>query len=561
MESDVRHQTETVPFAAPSAGSWELDLAHFSPDCSRLVRDAMELAMPKGMEDGFDLVGAPVKTLDAHFLNGRFYRRLVPLVGAGRNLPAPPNFVLKLATRVHPGFRAREKTAASAMEGRIWLDELRRWEDEWKPAMVANSRCLADIDHADLDDAALADHLLASYKHVTDGLVLHFRLHISDLGPIGLLLVRGRDWGFDSAELMQCLSGYSNATSAPAIALAKIGQALSSTPDSLDDVRAAGPDAANALDAFLAEFGNRLTGGYDFTDQTLSEMPATILAGIRASGDAAIDVAAQAVGDRTASSLRAQLPAGDQATFDQILEDARLLYGLRDENGPITYQWPAGVMRRVLLHIGERLEASGQLASAKHVFDLSADEMATILRGKATNTSALTPASIERRYDTRMSWAALDAPRLLGPEPVLPPLAVLPEALAQLMDATLTLLELIDSPISRSALAGIGIGQASYRGRARVVSDAIDALADFEPGDILVTPFTVPTMNSVLAIAGAVVTEEGGLLSHAAVIAREFGIPGVIGASGAVSAIPDGALIEVDAATGLVTVIEAVAVA
>jgi len=76
-----------------------------------------------------------------------------------------------------------------------------------------------------------------------------------------------------------------------------------------------------------------------------------------------------------------------------------------------------------------------------------------------------------------------------------------------------------------------------------------------EPGDILVAAWTAPTYNTVLSIAGAVVTEEGGVLCHAAVMARELCIPAVIGAQGAMSTIPDGAVIEVDPLASRVSVV------
>jgi pyruvate,water dikinase len=75
-----------------------------------------------------------------------------------------------------------------------------------------------------------------------------------------------------------------------------------------------------------------------------------------------------------------------------------------------------------------------------------------------------------------------------------------------------------------------------------------------EPGDVLVVRFTTPAYNTVLSIAGAIVTATGALLSHAAVMARELGIPAVIGASGALD-IPDGASVEVDPVSGLVRVL------
>jgi pyruvate,water dikinase len=76
-----------------------------------------------------------------------------------------------------------------------------------------------------------------------------------------------------------------------------------------------------------------------------------------------------------------------------------------------------------------------------------------------------------------------------------------------------------------------------------------------ELGDVLITRFTNPAYNTVLLIAGAVVCEEGGPLSHAAVMGRELGIPTVVGALGAVEQISDGDTVEVDATSGRVRVV------
>ena len=118
----------------------------------------------------------------------------------------------------------------------------------------------------------------------------------------------------------------------------------------------------------------------------------------------------------------------------------------------------------------------------------------------------------------------------------------------------LTVVGALEADPGREPLQGMGIGTETYVGTARVVHDAGEALATMEPGDIVVAPYTAPTYNAVLSMAGAIVTEEGGLLCHAAVIARELGLPAVIGASGAMTAIPDGATIEVDPVAGRVLV-------
>jgi pyruvate,water dikinase len=104
-------------------------------------------------------------------------------------------------------------------------------------------------------------------------------------------------------------------------------------------------------------------------------------------------------------------------------------------------------------------------------------------------------------------------------------------------------------------LQGVGIGDRIYRGTARVVSGSDDALDRLEPGDVLVASFTGPAYNSLLPVLGGIVVEEGGPMCHAAIVAREFGLPAVVGALEATSLIADGDEIEVDAAAGRVRVI------
>ena len=109
---------------------------------------------------------------------------------------------------------------------------------------------------------------------------------------------------------------------------------------------------------------------------------------------------------------------------------------------------------------------------------------------------------------------------------------------------------------STEALRGMGIGSKPYEGRARLVIGAGDGLDTFEAGDVLVAPMTSPSYNVLLAMAGAVVTEEGDALSHAAIMARELALPAVIGAPGATAEIHDGDHVRVDPASGTVRVLK-----
>lgn len=103
------------------------------------------------------------------------------------------------------------------------------------------------------------------------------------------------------------------------------------------------------------------------------------------------------------------------------------------------------------------------------------------------------------------------------------------------------------------ALAGTPGSRGTATGAARIVRGPAD-FARVRPGDILVCPFTDPAWTPLLRVVAGVVTETGGVLSHAAIVAREQSIPAILGIRDATRDIHDGALITIDGSTGLVTI-------
>ncbi len=551
-ENEAGSGEHELDWTKPGPGSWQVDLSHYEGDSSRLSQRSIEIGMKDGMAQGFEIMGGPIKGLEAAFVNGFFYQRMVPLVAGDRDLPLPPAPVLWLLTRIHPAFRQQAKKAAASFDERRWNDELRLWQTTHRPQLTERCLAMTALDPQGMDDRALATHLRDLIDLVNTGATLHFRLHVSDLAPIGLLLVKARDWGLDQVAAMATLAGSSPATSAPKMALGAIAAATAGHGpfDSLDQIRAVSPEAAAKLDAFIEEYGWRLTTGYDLQDLTLIELPELILTAINApsgAGDSA-DLADRATlaGDAAATELRGQLDPADHDEFDRLVSDARALYGLRDENGPLTYQWPAGLLRRGLLEAAARLQQSGKIGEQAQIFGLEADELINLLVGEPGPG----PDVLAERLERRRFWKTHTPPAVLGPVEEPPPAWTLPPSLAKMMDVITTVLDLIETDGTALDLDGIGIGTEAYVGRARVVTDELDALARMEPGDVLIAPFTVPTYNAALASAGAVVVENGGLLCHAAVIAREYGIPGLVGTAGATTKITDGAMVRVDPVGG-----------
>ena len=245
----------------------------------------------------------------------------------------------------------------------------------------------------------------------------------------------------------------------------------------------------------------------------------------------------------------------ERSTFDEYLSDARAVMDMRDDNGPLTAEWPLGLLRLALLEAGRRLVVSGRLVDAEHALELTPDEARRLFDDLPSADA------IASRAADRAAMSRLDPPLTLGPVEPEPPLDVLPDPLPQLVGMVKTAMHHMgmDGQVAVDPLVGVGVGRSSYTGTVRTAESADEAIEKLDPGDVLVVRATSPAFNAVLAIAGAVVTANGGALSHAAVLARELGIPAVVGAAGAL-AIPDGATVTVDPVAGRVTVVEATVV-
>jgi pyruvate,water dikinase len=202
------------------------------------------------------------------------------------------------------------------------------------------------------------------------------------------------------------------------------------------------------------------------------------------------------------------------------------------------------------LEAGRRLAASGQLLDAEHAVDLTVDELAALLGGAANPSGA----EIAERYKYRSTHTTDDAPPVLGGEPSGPPPASLlpPHArrAALAMDAALgNLFGVSEEENTATVLKGLAVNTGTYEGPARLVESPAD-FGRIKPGDVLVTRMTSPYFNVVLPLLGALVTDRGGQLCHAAIVAREYGIPGIVGTRDATATITDGALVRVDGSTG-----------
>ena len=537
----------------PGPGEWSALADHFESSLTPAYRAVFRETFALGTGTAYARYGVLVDHLRAEFVHGHMYFRPIPLVMPERVTKRPPPAAMVwLLCRIHPAFRRRNRAARAALAERRWLADNRRWYEEQRLTWIERNRALQREEPTALDAEELAGYLEHCYENWRAGYTVHFELHGPDLVPLGLLLARGEDWGLPTNRLLDALQGASPSSTGHAPELDELRKLVAASGRrrwSLDEVREIGPEAAAVLDRYLADRGWRMTTSYDLDGRALVELPELTLAAILSTP--ADPEEARARADAVAAVLRDQVPDDDRDEFDQLLEDARSTYGLRDDNGMFTSAWPVGLVRRAMLEAGARLTVRGGLTEADHVFELEVEEVTGLLRG-GPGPSAEDAAS---RAATRTAESAENAPATLGPPEPLPSFAAVPGPLLRVGRAILATRDAMLSAATAGPLAGTGVGDEPYRGCARVARQAEDAIMRMEPGDVLVTPTTTPAFNAVLAIAGGLVVEEGGLVSHAAIMARELGIPAVVGVAGAVDGIADGATVEVDPRAGCVRVL------
>ncbi len=330
----------------------------------------------------------------------------------------------------------------------------------------------------------------------------------------------------------------------------RVLRAAASPAEALDAL-AADPHVGANTRAYLDAVRFRSIG-YDVGDLSAGEMPQLLVEAIRA---AVAGAAAAPQDDAKLAEIKPRVPAEHVAEFEQRLGEARLINRLRDERGVYADGWGTGLARRALLEAGRRLYRAGKLADPAHAVDMDAAELAALLRGEPGPSAE----EVAQRYRWRMSRTIEDAPPLLGPSPAPPPpLESLPPAArrgARAVGAVMVnLFQVPDTENTDTVLHGLAVNAGMYEGRARVVDVDTD-FASIKHGDVLVTRMTSPYFNVVLPLLGAIVTDRGGQLSHAAIVAREYGIPGVVGTREATRLIPDGARVRVDGKTGEVTLL------
>jgi pyruvate,water dikinase len=305
------------------------------------------------------------------------------------------------------------------------------------------------------------------------------------------------------------------------------------------------PGDARLFEAFLDRFGARSYSDCSLLSPTFVERPDLAFALVQRFAG---------VSDPCAPETRARAEAGRARLLEELCGGLdpirrRLLlqvhgWSLRAiqlrEEGRLQQSLLFGELRAACLRLGELLQPSGALRSPEDVFDLTWEEARALANGAYPYPECL-PGLLAERRRCREGCGAAAPPALFvlragetlgrGDEP--PPAAA-------------------HAPQAGRLLQGVAVSRGKARGRARVLRDPMRETIG--RGEILVAPSADPGWTPLIFLAGGLVLERGGLLSHGAIVAREAGIPGLVQVQDACRDIPDGAALVVDGDAGTVLV-------
>lgn len=302
-----------------------------------------------------------------------------------------------------------------------------------------------------------------------------------------------------------------------------------------------GREASDAIRDYLDTYGMRCAGEIDITRPRWSERPSTlvptILGNVRnfepGEGKRRFEQGRQEalqMAHELLERLRT-LPDGEQKAEEtsRMIDRVRTFIGYREypKYGIVSRYF---IYKQALLEEAERLVRASVLREKEDIFYLTFQELHEIVR-----TNQADDELIQQRRDAFRSYEALTPPRVLTSD-------------GEVVIGTYQRGDLPDG-----ALVGLPVSAGTIEGRARVILDM--ANANLEAGDILITTYTDPSWTPLFVAIRGLVTEVGGLMTHGAVIAREYGLPAVVGVEHATRLIQDGQQIRVNGTDGYVEIL------
>jgi rifampicin phosphotransferase len=404
----------------------------------------------------------------------------------------------------------------------------------------------------------LIDFILEDVRQLKKGLAdrQSFAVIMTAMNASSWINEKMKEWlGEKNAGDTISLSVPNNITSEMGLALLDVADVIRPYPEVIDYLEHVkhdlfldelvelngGRETQNAIHAFLNKYGMRCAGEIDMTKTRWSEKPTALVPMILNN----IKNLEPGAGNRKFEQGRQEAMKKEQELLDRLRqlpdgeekadETKRRINLIRNYSGYREYPKYGIVSRyfvykQALLKEARELVQAGVIHEEEDLYYLSFEELGEVVR-----TNKMDYEIISKRKDEYKLFEKLIPPRVIT------------------SDGEIIAGRYKRENLPAGAFAGLAVSSGLTEGRARVILHMEDA--DLEEGDILVTTFTDPSWTPLFVSIKGLVTEVGGLMTHGAVIAREYGLPAVVGVENATRLIKDGQLIRVNGTDGYVEIL------
>ena len=437
------------------------------------------------------------------------------------------------------------------------------WETVYLPEIRTLNQRLRDYPYGEASTKELASFLDEALQIRTKAWEIHFLALYPVMGAaLQFATIYEETFGHpENNEHYRMLQGFPNKSVEAGQELYDLAQEAKADPAVVETIRetpaeavfgalertAHGKEIAQKLRGYLVEYGWR-ADNFDVVNASWREEPSPAVHNLRGYlRDEATDPRieqAKAVEEREhlVADMLAQAPDHGRRNELQLLVSLAQQYLPVQENHNFYIdQMNTVLLRLPLLEMGRRLSRAGVLDAIEDVFYLTLNEM----QQAAVDSAARWRPLVGERRAERDRWAKVVPPLFLGTQPP----ADAPR------QATLERFFGFGHEPSRDpkVITGHGASKGVVAGRVKVVRTLAES-DKLEPGDVLVCEMTMPSWTPLFSLVSAVVVDSGGVLSHCAIVAREYGIPCVVGTLVGTQRLRDGLLVTVDGAKGVVRV-------
>jgi len=537
----------------PGPGDWSIDLSHHPLASSPIFAETFANGISTGFEQSCDYYGV-VNCLKMRVVNGFMYQTVFQ-----RDLQS-----------------CLEKSQ-DVFKSKRWRHDLEYWNTVVKPKCIKKNKEYQRIDVTEFSSVStFVSHLKELLEWCIQSTIYHHRFNITAVLPIGDFMAHVLKWSHNlvsPSDLLLLLSGYSDVSNGiPTSLQLHLIEAFSRSELATEILydKSMEPSAIlHSLAHFEGEVGEyireyveggveyRLVDGYDCSNPIGKEVESMVLSSIQKVVNQSNDKSKRE--NDNVEKIKSMIGKEHHQQFDELLEEARLVYSLRDERGLFTDLWSWGIFRWHVIEAGKKWISSERVEDYRHLLYCSLDELFDIF---LDDSIAPSKQLLAEREKFRLQYDYSIAPRVLHGEKREMSDEGWSREMKRIERAVKVYIDnwMISSPDcasnnSSNILTGIAASQGRYTGTAKVVFTAKD-FEKIEEGDVVVAYVTNASFNVVMPKLGGIVTEHGGILTHSGILAREFEIPCVVGCASATKLINCGSKVIVDGFEGTVTILD-----